>query len=251
MKLSIIIPCFNEEANIPTLVARLREAIEREPDLSAPSAYEILLIDDGSADGTWAAIEAEQANNPPVRGVRHEQNQGIAEAWATGAREANGLFLLTMDADLQYRPADVPLLYKEVIEGVADLVQGHRVEQVAPGPFRTALSVVLSGLLNAIFGLGLKDAKSGFVCYRSEAFRDILADRRAFHCFQHFITVAAAARNYRIRQVPVVFDSRHAGQSFITNPLAFSLRALVDLPRALLYYRFKRPVPRMAPIETR
>ena len=251
MKLSIIIPCFNEAPNIPNLVDRLRVALGAEPDLAEPGAYEILLIDDGSTDRTWKAIENEHKRHDQVRGIRHGGNKGIAEAWATGAREARGLFLLTMDADLQYRPADVPVLYRESLKGLVDLVQGQRVEQVAPGPLRTALSVGLSWLLNGLFGLGLKDVKSGFVCYKAEVLRDILADRQAFHCFQHFITVAAAARGYSIRQIGIVFDPRQAGESFIDRPLSFSLRAAQDLPKAILYYRLKRPVPSVAPVESR
>lgn len=249
MNLSIVIPCWNEEENVELLVERLRAAVETDERLGMEST-ELILVDDGSSDATWEKIDACAQNDNFVRGVRHATNGGIASGWASGADAARGRYILTMDADLQYRPEDVPRLYDCAIDTDADLVQGCRVSQVAPGFFRTLLSKGLSGLLNAMLGLRLKDAKSGFVCYRADAFRAILEDREHFRCFQHFITASAAARGFSIRQVPVVFDSRHAGESFIQSPTQFSINAARDLPFALRFYAFGRKRFLRAPLHS-
>jgi len=230
---SVIVPCFNEEDNIALLVDRTNQAFSKH-DING----EIVLVDDGSTDRTRQKIqEAIEANNN-VKGVFHEINRGIVEGWRSGLEASEGAYVVTIDADLQYQPEDVPRLYKEVENSDWDLVQGWRRFSKENHVIRHILSVGLSIMLNLLFGMWLKDIKSGFILYKREVFRDIMNYKRDYLVFQHFITIAAHAKGYRITQIPVTFERRHAGESFITRPLSFSIKVLRDIPKALAEYRF-------------
>ena len=235
LDLSVIVPCFNEEENLAPLVRRL-DAAARQEGIET----EIILVDDASRDGTRREIEREAAARPNVVGRYHEANRGIVGGWRTGLDAARGKYVATIDADLQYLPEDVPRLYEEARRSDGDLVQGYRRFTKENHFIRHFLSVGLSLFLNLLFGMRLKDIKSGFVLYRREVFADILDYRRNYDYFQHFITIAAHAKGYRIRQVPVTFERRLAGESFITRPVIFSLRVLKEIPQAFSDYRLKR-----------
>jgi len=230
--LSIIVPCFNEEKNLPLLVNRTNQALGED---GIPG--EIVLVNDGSRDGTGAIIDllAKQFQN--IRAIHHPVNRGIVEGWRSGLAASTGEWVLTTDADLQYAPEDIPRLSREMEAGGWDLVQGWRKDREDPSRIREVLSVGLSRLLQWIFSMDLQDVKSGFVVYRREVFQDILNFRQKYFSFQSLITVAAHFKGYRIRQVPILFHRRHAGESFIRRPLIFSLKAATDLPKAFYEYR--------------
>ena len=175
-----------------------------------------------------------------VRSVHHPVNRGIVEGWRSGLTASRGDFVLTTDADLQYAPEDIPPLYREMVAGGWDLVQGWRRDREEPNWLRDTLSVGLSRILQWIFSMDLHDVKSGFICYRREVFRDILDYKQKYFSFQSLITVAAHFKGYRIHQVPITFFRRHAGESFIQRPLIFSLRAAWDLPKAFYEYRIRK-----------
>lgn len=233
--LSVIVPCFNEEKNLPLLVNRINQALG-----SAAIPGEIVLVNDGSRDGTGAVVDllAKQFQN--VRPVHHAVNRGIVEGWRSGLSASTGAWVLTTDADLQYAPEDIPRLYRAMQEGGWDLVQGWRKDREDPSRTRELLSVGLSKMLQWIFSMDLQDVKSGFVVYRREVFQDILAFRQKYFSFQSLITVAAHFKGYRIHQVPITFHVRNAGESFIQRPLIFSLKAATDLPKAFFEYRIRK-----------
>ena len=233
--LSVVVPCFNEEKNLPTLVNRINHAMG-----SAGIPGELVLVNDGSRDGTGAAIDLLSRQFQNVRAVHHPVNRGIVEGWRSGLAASRGDLVLTTDADLQYAPEDIPLLYREMASGNWDLVQGWRRDREVPDRLRDLLSVGLSRMLQWVFSMDLQDVKSGFICYRKEVFRDILDYRQNYFSFQSLITVAAHFKGYRIRQVPITFFRRHAGESFIQRPLVFSLRAATDLPKAFYEYRLRK-----------
>ncbi len=233
--LSVVVPCFNEEKNLPVLVNRINQALG-----SAGIAGEIVLVNDGSRDGTGAVIDQLSRQFQNVRGVHHPVNRGIVEGWRSGLGASRGDLVLTTDADLQYAPEDVPALYREMIAGDWDLVQGWRRDREEPDRIRDFLSVGLSRILQWIFSMDLQDVKSGFICYKKDVFRDILDYRQEYFSFQSLVTVAAHFKGYRIRQVPITFFRRHAGESFIKRPLIFSLRAATDLPKAFYEYRIRK-----------
>jgi hypothetical protein len=145
-----------------------------------------------------------------------------------------------MDADLQYAPEDLPRLYRIWKREKPDVVQGWRIAHNFKATYRYVLSLGFSFLLNRLFGTDLKDIKSGFLCTSRETFADMLETKHKYVFPQHFIVVNAAAKGYSIRQEPVLFWNREAGESFISSPFRFGLRSLVDLPHAFSEFRLNR-----------
>ncbi len=233
VELSVIVPCFNEEGNLPELVERTARVFDRRQING-----ELVLVNDGSRDGTAAQIEALGQRHPCVVGVHHPTNLGIAAGWRSGFEHSRGRYVCTIDADLQYQPEAVALLYREMCFSKADLVQGWRSTLERQHDHRYYWSRGLDYLLKLAFAMPEYDVKSGFVLYRRDVFEDILRESGRFHYFQHMITVVAKAKGYSIRQVETLFAERHAGQSFIGGfPLKMMSRTFVDIGRAFVAYR--------------
>ena len=238
-ELSIIVPCFNEEGNLRELVRRLGAAFELHR-----TRCEVILVDDRSRDGTRAVIEELVAARPgQVVGVFHGVNEGLAGGWRSGLRAARSPIVAIMDADLQYAPEDAPRLYQILGREDTDIVQGWRIAHNFKSTYRYLLSLAFSVLLNRLLGTRLRDIKSGFLCTRRDVFADILRTHYRYRFFQHFIVVNAVAKGYRVRQEPVLFWDRRAGESFIHSPLRFAIRSLTDLPRAVWEFRVLRRHP--------
>lgn len=230
--LSIIVPCYNEEQNIPRLWTEIEKAMA-----NSGVNWELVLVDDGSTDGTRKLIEELARNSPRVKCVFHKTNRGIVAGWKSGLSASSGKLIVTTDADLQYLPADILKLLARQRESGADLVQGWRKFSPKVPFWRRVVSKALSWILNFCFGLKLKDAKSGFVLYKREAFEDILNYRYPYREFQHFITASAKSKGYLVEQVPVEFVERVAGESFIKRPMRFILRVILDMPWAIREFR--------------
>jgi len=224
--LSVIAPCFNEEANVDPLVDRMIAAFDA---LNVPA--ELLLVDDGSRDATWERVSARAAVDPRVRGFRHDANRGIEGAWRTGLEAAKGHLACLIDADLQNRPEDVIQLYKAYLRDLPDLVQAVRHPERKLRRCRM-FSRGLNFLLNAVFGMRLRDNKSGFVLARREALRELLRHEGKYRYFQSFIGAAAGVRDYIITEVDTDFDLRHAGKSFLSRfPILVSYRIVREMFR--------------------
>lgn len=235
IEISVITPCYNEEGNILPLCRRINEAL-------APLGlgFEMICVDDGSKDHTADMIREAQKEYPFLTGVYKDTNQGIVAGWYAGYEKSRGRYVVTIDADLQYRPENIVDLYRRMQQGGADMVQGRRQSQVDQGLVRWVLSLGLSSLLNLTFGMRLKDNKSGFILYRREVLGDLLRYHSTFNLFQHFITIAAHSRGFTIVQEPVPFDRRKWGKSFIQNPLRFSWRVMGEFGRAIYEFRLKQ-----------
>lgn len=237
-EISIITPCFNEADNLPEFVSRcLRVFDVRGID------GEIVLVDDGSRDRT-AAVIAEQADRYPDRitAVYHEANRGIEQAWRSGLDVSRGAYVCLIDADLQYQPEDIYRLYREIRFSNVDVVQGTRSHIGRLKDSRYLLSVGMNWLLNRCFGMKAMDNKSGFILCRRDTLAEILRHRHRYTYFQTFVTVAAHARGYTIREVETLFEGRIHGRSFIGGrvPLRLIARALIDILKAIHEYRFNR-----------
>lgn len=227
--LSVIAPCFDEEENVPVLAARALAAFA---DLPCPA--ELVLVDDGSRDDTWGAIEraiaAHGGPEGPVRGARHERNRGIVGGWRTGLAVARHDLVCLIDSDLQNRPEDVPRLMDAWIEHGPDLVQGVR--NPHPEEIRTVFSKGLNVVLNTAFRMSLADNKSGFILTKRATLERLLRDDRGYRYFQSLVGAAAGVRGLRIAEVQTSFDRRHAGTSFLGRyPLVVSARVLSEVAR--------------------
>jgi len=235
--LSVIIPCLNEEENITLLVDRLLAALAAERIRA-----EIILVDDGSKDGTWGRIQEQERLHPEVRGVRHEGNRGIAAGWESGFKVSRGKRVAIMDADLQYRPEDLVVLYKYHLSEGSDIVQGWRHLRDTPRGLRSLVSRSLGFLLRFLFSTDLHDIKSGFAVFTREAFTKSLGRSFNYRSFQTFIFINAIARGLTVEEVPVAFDRRQAGVSFIRNPFMRALKVSPDFAKAFCEFRLSQAV---------
>ena len=239
VRLSVIAPCFNEEANVALLARRTLAAFDA---LAAPA--ELILVDDGSADRTWTRIEEAHERDARAAGVRHAQNRGIEAAWRSGLTVASGELVCLIDADLQNRPEDVCILYDYFQRGSCDIVQAVR-HPARNGERCHAFTRGLNLLLNVTFGTRLRDNKSGFLLCRRAALSSILAHRFRYRYFQCFVGVAARTRGLTIGEVDTAFDLRHGGKSFLSQrPVGVSLRVLWELVKFRAESSlFKAPAP--------
>src|SRR3954453_11017869 len=175
IELSVIVPCFNEQANVPELVSRIGEVFQM-----GNLEGELILVDDGSSDATWTVIEEQMKAHPWLTARRHPQNRGIAAGWKTGVSAASGRLVAILDADLQYQPEDILRLKRELEVSNVDIVQGWRSPVGRAKDSRYYYSRGLNHLLNVAFGMNLRDNKSGFVVTRREILEDLLTYRGGY-----------------------------------------------------------------------
>jgi phenylacetate-CoA ligase len=238
LDLSVVVPCFNEALNIPELTERVLQVLD-----TGALRGELVLVDDGSSDQTAQVIAQQVAASSRVVAVFHRNNRGLAAAWASGVQAARGVNVVVLDADLQYQPEDVLRLYRTLMESSVDVVQGWRssVGRLRDGRYK--LSRGFNLLLNGVFGMRLRDNKSGFVCCNREVMQDLLSYSGTYSYWQSFIMVAAHAKGYSYRQIETLFESRRQGQSFLDGKVyQAAAESLVDLGHAFLEYRVNAEV---------
>jgi phenylacetate-CoA ligase len=238
--ISVIAPALNEAPNLPELVARLQQVLD-----ARGISCEIVLVDDGSSDETRALVDELAAGADNVIAVHHERNRGIEAGWRSGLDASSGSLVCLIDSDLQYVPEDVWRLYREFLASPEDMIQGFRSSVARDGRDpRYRLSRGLNLMLNLLFGMRLRDNKSGFVLCRREVLEDVLEHRYRYRYFQTFIAVATVAKGYSVRQIEVLFQERLMGTSFIRKfPLRIVTGVLSDLGKALLEFRLRRLPP--------
>jgi len=222
--LSVVAPCYNEQENVDALVDRTLAVFDQ-----MGTVCELVLVDDGSRDATWAKISKRAEIDDRVRGVKLDRNGGIEAAWRTGVTVAEGHLICLIDADLQNRPEDIPLLYKAYLREVPDMVQAVRHATVEARQ-RRLFSRGLNFLLNVAFGMNLKDNKSGFILARRDAMSTLLEHKYAYRYYQSVIGCAAGANGFLSSEVDTTFDARMAGKSFLPRfPLTVSARIVWEL----------------------
>jgi glycosyltransferase involved in cell wall biosynthesis len=200
MKISVIIPAFNEKATIREIVQRVRKT-------EMPS--EIIVVDDGSTDGTREILR-ELEQEQLVRVFLHEKNLGKGAAVTTGIRNAEGDIIIIQDADLEYDPRDYPGLLKPLEENLADVVYGSR---FLGGPRRTTMfwhmvaNHILTFMTNILYNNILTDMETGYKVFRSSVVRDLKINARRFD-FEPEFTAKILKRRYRIFEVPITFTPR-------------------------------------------
>jgi len=160
MNLSIVIPLKNEAGSLPELEAWIRRVVEQQG-----YSYEIIFVDDGSTDSSWAIIEQLKTANPNVRAIKFRRNYGKSAALHMGFQAARGAVVITMDADLQDSPDEIPDLYRMITEEGFDLVSGWKKKRHDPLEKRLP-SKLFNAVASAMSGIKLHDFNCGLKAYR-------------------------------------------------------------------------------------
>jgi glycosyltransferase involved in cell wall biosynthesis len=195
---AVLIPAFNEVENIPALFRTIRESFARH-GLSG----EVILVDDGSTDGTFEAALQEGKDFPRLQVLRHRLNLGKTEAMLTGAAAAGSEYLILFDADLQHSPDEFPRYLEKLSEGW-DIVTGRKIGAYQ----KRAVSSVYNVLSQKLFDVPVRDLNS------MKAFRrEILDELSLRHDWHRFFVVLAHARGYRVTEIDIELYPRHAGEA--------------------------------------
>ncbi len=200
--ISVVIPVYNEQESLATLHAEIAD-VARHANLD----LEVLFVDDGSRDGSWPAIRDLAAHDARVHGLRFRRNFGKAAALSAGFRAARGDIILTLDADLQDDPKEMPRFLTALAEG-CDVVSGWK--KVRHDPWHKVWpSRVFNFLVSWLTGVHLHDHNCGMKCYRAEVVREV----RLYGELHRFIPVLAAARGFRIGEIIIQHRPRRFGRS--------------------------------------
>jgi glycosyltransferase involved in cell wall biosynthesis len=227
---SVVVPVYDERESLRPLVDELLGVLR-----GLGRRYEVVLVDDGSGDGSSEVLSDLAARVPEVVVVRLRRNFGKATALMAGFREARGDAVVTMDADLQDDPAEIPRLLAE-LEAGADLVSGWKERRRDPAGKRAA-SRVFNGVTARLSGVSLHDLNCGFKAYRAEVVRALALTGDHYR----FIPVIAANEGFRVREVAVNHRPRRHGRT--KYGWERYLRGFLDLITILLIGRFRhRPM---------
>jgi len=220
LRLSFVVPVKDEEESLPDLVAAIRAVVDAIPGMERQ--WEIILVDDGSRDGSWSRIEelAEQGDGE-VRGIQLRRNCGKATALEAGFREVRGEIVFTMDADLQDDPAEIPRFLAKLDEGY-DLVSGWKMQRNDPLS-KTLPSRLFNKVTAWVTGIPLHDFNCGFKCYR----REVIESVHLYGELHRYIPVLAHDVGFRIGEIEVRHRARARGVS--KYGWERYLRGLIDL----------------------
>jgi glycosyltransferase involved in cell wall biosynthesis len=185
--ISVVIPLFNEEESLPELI----EWIERVM-LAHNYTYEMLFIDDGSTDQSWKLIESHHHRNPCIRGIKFRRNYGKSAALNVGFHETSGKVIITMDADMQDSPDEIPALYKKITDEGFDLVSGWKKKRYDPIS-KTIPTKFFNAATRYISGIPLHDFNCGLKAYRSDVVKSI----EVYNEMHRYIPVIAKWAGFR------------------------------------------------------
>jgi len=231
VEISIIVPVFNEAANVQPLARETAAALAQER-----RAFELVFVDDGSADATWTEIGAARQRDPRVRGLRHAHNAGQSAALWTGLQATTGPIIATLDGDLQNDPADLPQLLAGLDQ--ADFVAGVRLHR-QDSWLRRFSSRLARRARRTCLGVDFQDTGCGLRVFKRSALTGIFG----FNGLHRFLPVLVHGAGARIVEMPVHHRPRQAGVSKygVWNRLG---RGLLDL-LAIAWYQKRRlrPIP--------
>ena len=200
--LSVVIPVYNEEGSLEALHQELSE-------VAAEHGYtlDVIFVDDGSSDGSWPIIRRLAKEDPHIRGIRFRRNFGKAAALSAGFADARGELIMTLDADLQDDPHEIPRFLAAMEQGF-DVVSGWK--KVRHDPWhKVGPSRVFNALVSRMTGVVLHDHNCGMKCYRREIFDEV----RLYGELHRFVPVLVAARGFRIGELVIAHRPRQFGRS--------------------------------------
>jgi glycosyltransferase involved in cell wall biosynthesis len=233
MDISVVVPLYNEEESLPELVAWIARVMD-----ANRFSYEIVMVDDGSKDNSWQVVEQLQAKNESVRGIKFRRNYGKSAALFCAFEAAQGDVVITMDADLQDSPDEIPGLYKMIREDGFDLVSGWKKKRYDPVLTKNIPSKIYNGTVRLMTGIKLHDMNCGLKAYRKNVIKSI----EVYGEMHRYIPVLAKWAGYKnIGEKVVIHSERKYGvtkfgiERFIRGPL--------DLLSVMFISRFvKRPM---------
>jgi len=204
MKLSVVIPIYNERAT-------LRQLVNRVLSVTVPFELELLCVDDGSTDSSREILQDLQTQHPEVRAFLQPRNMGKGAALRRGIREATGEFVVIQDADLEYDPAEYPILLEPLIDGKADVVYGSRFMSGRPHRvlyfWHSVGNWLLTLFSNALTDLNLTDMETCYKAFRREVIQAIPLEEDRFG-FEPEVTVKIAKRRLRVYEVGISYSGR-------------------------------------------
>ena len=217
MDISVVVPLFNEEESLPELTAWIKRVME-ENNFS----YEIMMIDDGSRDDSWKVIQKLQKENPLVKGIKFRRNYGKSAALYCGFEAVQGDVVITMDADLQDSPDEIPELYRMIKEEGFDLVSGWKKKRLDPVFTKNIPSKLYNWTVRRMTGIKLHDMNCGLKAYRKNVIKSI----EVYGEMHRYIPVLAKWAGYKkIGEKVVVHAERKYGvtkfglERFVRGPL--------------------------------
>lgn len=202
MKLSVVIPVYNEVKTIEKIISRVQKV---------PLEKEIIIVDDGSTDGTHKKLKKINKRSKDVKIFYHKRNKGKGAALRTGFNKVKGDVVIIQDADLEYNPKEYPKLLQPILDNRADVVYGSR---FLGGPHRVLFfwhyvgNKFLTLLSNLVTNINLTDMETGYKAFKSQVLNDITLKSNRFG-FEPEFTVKIAKRGYRIYEVPISYSGRN------------------------------------------
>lgn len=204
MQISIVIPLINEEESLPELTAWIDRVMH-----ANNFSYEVLLIDDGSKDKSWSVIENLSAQNSNIKGIRFRRNYGKSAGLQVGFSHAQGDVVITMDADLQDSPDEIPALYKMITKENFDLVSGWKQKRFDPIT-KTIPTKIYNGATRIMTGIQLHDMNCGLKAYKNEVVKSV----EVYGEMHRYIPVLAKKAGYsNIGEKVVQHQARKYGQT--------------------------------------
>ncbi len=203
--ISIVISLFNEEESLPELIRWIESTMQKEG-----YKYEVIMVDDGSRDKSWATIKMLSETNPAIRGIRFRRNYGKSAALYHGFAAAEGRVVITMDADLQDSPEEIPEMYRMVTEDGYDIVSGWKKKRHDNKLTKNLPSKLYNWAARKITGIKLHDMNCGLKAYRNEVVKDI----EVYGEMHRYIPYLAKNAGYdKITEKPVHHQKRKYGYS--------------------------------------
>jgi glycosyltransferase involved in cell wall biosynthesis len=230
-EISVVVPIFNEEESVELLISRLHEALT-----ATGRSYEIVLIDDGSKDQSWAKMKELSHQYPGLHLIQFRRNFGQTAAMSAGFNESHGEIIITMDADLQNDPKDIPLLLAEVDKGF-DVVSGWRRDRKDTYINRRLPSIIANYLISHITGVHLHDYGCTLKAYR----REIVQNIQLYGELHRFIPALASWVGGQISEVVVTHHARQFGTT--KYGIGRTFRVILDLVTVKFLMRYStRPI---------
>lgn len=205
MDISVIVPAFDECASLPELCVWIRRVMEEHN-----YSYEVIIVDDGSTDGSWEAITSIASENPSIHGIRFRRNYGKSAALYCGFAKAEGDVVFTMDADLQDSPDEIPEMFRMVKEDGYDLVSGWKQHRKDNALTKNLPSKLYNATARRITGIKLHDMNCGLKAYRNEVVKNIEVYGE-MHRYIPYLAKNAGFTN--IGEKPVHHEKRKYGKS--------------------------------------